>query len=327
MGIKKILAILPLCAVILAAGCTARERDVNVSAAASPEISQEEPAAAPALPQRAPETPLPPDKNTGQSITADETDTQAENNGAADEPAQPVLEEAPDIDSLSAAKVKWGASPRMNADGRPEESAGLQQKYGGMGALFLAPNNNKIYLTFDEGYENSYTPDILDTLREKKVSAVFFITHQYARTQPELVRRMVEEGHILGNHSTAHKSFPALSHEEAAEDIMTLHNYVKANYGYTMSLFRPPMGEFSEQTLALARSVGYTTVLWSFAYADWDRDNQPISIQALDTINKRAHNGAVMLLHAVSKTNADILNEVIDTLRGRGFEFARLDWL
>jgi peptidoglycan-N-acetylmuramic acid deacetylase len=138
---------------------------------------------------------------------------------------------------------------------------------------------------------------------------------------------MVAEGHVLGNHSTKHKSFPEISHEEALEDITTLHEYVKANYCYTMTLFRPPMGEFSEQTLAIAKSLGYTSVFWSFAYRDWDPDDQPITIQALDTINTRSHPGAILLLHAVSRTNAEIMEEAIDSLRRKGYEFARLDWL
>jgi peptidoglycan-N-acetylmuramic acid deacetylase len=137
---------------------------------------------------------------------------------------------------------------------------------------------------------------------------------------------MVDEGHILGNHSTRHKSFPDMGLEEIVSDVQTLHDYVKANFGYTMTLFRPPMGEFSEQTLAVLNSMGYKSVFWSFAYRDWEVDNQPLTIEALNTITSRCHPGAIYLLHAVSKTNADVLGEAIDIIRGKGFEFTRFDW-
>jgi peptidoglycan-N-acetylmuramic acid deacetylase len=133
---------------------------------------------------------------------------------------------------------------------------------------------------------------------------------------------MIDEGHTLGNHSTKHRNFPDMPLEEAAEDLMTLHDYVLANYGYKMWLFRPPEGSFCEQTLGLAQSLGYQTVLWSFAYRDWEPENQMIAIEAVDRILSTAHPGEICLLHAVSRTNAEILGEVIDTLRQRNFEFA-----
>jgi len=328
MSIKKITAIITACAIIFSVGCTRRDDDANTNAAIVSELERDEPAAATDdnVPKE-PEPPQQPDDDVDEPMMNQTEDNDEDLDEPGSESVQPSLISEIDLSELSRGKITWGPGVRMNEDGRPEEPVALQQKYSSLGGMFIAPNNNKIYLTFDEGYENSFTPDILDTLKEKKVSAVFFVTYQYASSEPELMRRMVAEGHILGNHSTKHKSFPTLSEEEAIEDIMTLHNYVRANYGYTMSLFRPPMGEFSEYTLALAKSIGYTTVLWSFAYRDWEQDNQPISIQALDTINTRSHNGAIMLLHAVSRTNAEILGDAIDNLRARGFEFARLDWL
>jgi len=315
---------------VFAVGCTARDRgnyvdrDAQEEANGSGAVSIPE-SSVPELPRTDQERPViePLELRDIEERDEDSIDEPED----AEETAQTVMSTDIDTDTLSSNKVKWGAGLRMDENGRPAEPVELQERYGRLGGLFIAPNNQNIYLTFDEGYENSYTGDMLDTLKEKDVKAVFFITYQYAKSEPELVRRMVEEGHILGNHSTAHKSFPDLSEEEAIQDIMTLHDYVKANYGYTMSLFRPPMGEFSERTLALAKSIGYTTVLWSFAYMDWDVNNQPISIQALDIINTRCHNGAILLLHAVSRTNAEILGEAIDSLRGKGFIFARLDWV
>ena len=205
---------------------------------------------------------------------------------------------------------------------RPAAPLLMQQKYGDLGAVFINPHNDRIYLTFDEGYENGYTSRILDTLKAKNVKAVFFITYPYAKTEPALVRRMIAEGHVVGSHSTAHKIFPDMHIEDAARDLLFLHEYVKANYGYEMWLFRPPEGAFSEQTLALAGSIGYKTVLWSFAYKDYDTADQPLTIEATDRIVSKAHAGEVCLLHAVSRTNAEILGDVIDQIRAKGFEFA-----
>lgn len=205
---------------------------------------------------------------------------------------------------------------------RPSGPIGYQGKYGKYDAHFIVPNSKKIYLTIDEGYENGYTANILDVLKEKNVKAVFFITYPYAKTETALVQRMIDEGHTLGNHSTAHKSFPTMPLSEAADDIMNLHDYVKVNYGYEMFLFRPPEGGFSEQTLALTESLGYKSVLWSFAYKDYDVNNQPITIEATDTIVRKAHPGEIALIHAVSKTNSEILGDVIDQIRAKGFEFA-----
>lgn len=230
------------------------------------------------------------------------------------------------IKDYDGTKRGWGPGRDVNDDNRPLGSVDYQNKYGQHGAYFIAPNTSKVYLTFDEGYENGYTVKILDTLKEKNVKAVFFITYPYAEKEKEIVTRMIEEGHVIGNHSTKHLSFPDMSAEDAVSDIKKLHDYVRANYGYEMTLFRPPMGEFSEKTLALANSIGYKSIFWSFAYRDWEVDNQPISIEAIDKITSSAHPGAIYLLHAVSSTNAEILGEVIDNIREKGFEFGRFDW-
>lgn len=227
-----------------------------------------------------------------------------------------------EIGALSGEKVGWGSGGPTDAQGRPEGATLYQQKYGKYDASFLGPNTKQIYLTFDEGYENGYTSRILDTLKEKNTKAVFFITYPYAKSEPALVRRMIEEGHTIGNHSTKHLSFPDMPLEEAAKDILKLHNYVKANYGYEMWLFRAPEGVFSEQVLALVQSLGYKSVFWSFAYRDWETDNQPVTIEALDKIVSKCHPGAIYLLHAVSKSNTEVLGEAIDRIRADGYTFA-----
>ncbi len=231
-----------------------------------------------------------------------------------------------EIGALDTKKLGWGSGGPTDDTGRPEGATNYQQKYGDLSAYFIAPSNQKVYLTFDEGYENGFTPQILDTLKDKNVKAVFFITLDFAKSQPELVQRMIDEGHILGNHSCKHLSFPDMSLEDAAADILKLHNYVKDNFYYEMHLFRPPMGEFNQQVLALVQSLGYKSVFWSFAYKDYDVDNQPLTIEALDTITNKAHPGAIYLLHAVSKTNAEVLGDAIDNIQNLGFTFARWDW-
>lgn len=230
-----------------------------------------------------------------------------------------------EIGALSPALVEWGSGGPTDSSGRPNGCIAYQEKYGKYGAYFLAPASKKVYLTFDEGYENGYTAEILDTLKAKNAKAVFFITYPYAQEEQDLVRRMIDEGHVLGNHSSKHKTYPSFTLQEAAEDVMTLHNYVKKTYGYEMSLFRFPEGKFSEQTLALLQSLGYKSLFWSFAYMDYDVQNQPLTIEALDKITSKCHPGAIYLLHAVSKTNTEVLGEAIDKIRSDGYTLTRWD--
>lgn len=238
----------------------------------------------------------------------------------------------PDPASLSGKKICWGQGRNYDALNRPRDAVTSQQKYGGLGGLFIdlsdsdadtltEPAKKKICLTFDEGYENGYTGSILDTLRDKKVQAVFFITGDYARREGELVRRMIDEGQVVGNHTWRHYSMPEKSLDTCREEISLLHDYVREHFGYEMRLLRPPKGEFSEQTLAVASEMGYTTCLWSFAYKDWDTDSPGDQTQSLQKLEERLHSGGVYLLHAVSPTNAAILGEFIDFARAEGYEF------
>ncbi|WRS26521.1 polysaccharide deacetylase family protein [Oscillospiraceae bacterium MB08-C2-2] len=227
--------------------------------------------------------------------------------------------------AFNAEKKEWGSGGPTDDKLRPDGCTLYQKRYGDYSAYFIYPEEQRIYLTFDEGYENGYTPQILDTLLDHQVKAVFFITYDFAKTQPELVKRMINEGHTIGNHSTKHLSFPTMPIDEAAADLQNLHDYVLKNFGYNMTLFRFPMGEFSEQTLALAQSMGYKSIFWSFAYADYNINNQPDPQASLKKIVDKAHPGAIYLLHAVSKTNADILDEAIASLKLKGYTFSLLD--
>ena len=186
-----------------------------------------------------------------------------------------------DIAKLSNKKNGWGQGTQVNQDNRPISCDTFQSKYGQYNAVFIKENNKNVYLTFDEGYENGYTSKILDVLKGKKAPAVFFVTYDYAKRNPDLIKRMIAEGHIVGNHSYTHPSMPTVSLEKASEEITKLHDYIKENFNYTMTLFRPPMGEYSEQTLALTKELGYQSVFWSFAYKDWDTKKQPDETTAL----------------------------------------------
>ena len=228
------------------------------------------------------------------------------------------------ISTLDNTTRGWG--PGTAKDGaRPYSAVSFNQKYEKYNALFIGEDTNKIYLTFDEGYENGYTAPILDTLKDKKVKAVFFVTYDYVKRNPQLVRRMIDEGHTLGNHSWSHPSMPSCSEDEAREEIMKLHNLVKDEFGYCMRLFRFPMGEFSDKTLAIVKRCNYQSVFWSYAYVDWNVDNQPDEQTALKKVSDGAHNGAIYLLHAVSKTNSNILGELIEKVRDNGYVWSEYD--
>lgn len=229
------------------------------------------------------------------------------------------------LGDLDNTKQGWGQGYQVNEQNQPESCVLYQQKYGQYGTYFLAPSEKVIYLTFDEGYENGYTEKILDVLKEKQVSGVFFVTMPYVKSQPELVRRMIDEGHIVGNHSVNHPSFPSKDVAVCEKEIMELHQYMLDEFGYEMNLFRFPMGEYSERTLALTQSLGYHSIFWSFAYKDWDPENQPDPAAALERVTSAVHPGAIYLLHAVSKTNTEILGQAIDTFRAQGYTIGKFD--
>lgn len=238
---------------------------------------------------------------------------------------EPEPEPLPGIElaGLSEAKIGWGLGRHTDALNRPTDAIAAQSKYAHLGAIFIdAETDNKIYLTFDEGYENGFTPPLLDALKDRDMKATFFVTHDYARSEPALIRRMIDEGHELANHSFSHPSFPGLSDERVEAEIMRLHDYVKENFNYEMRLIRFPMGEFSERVLAVTANLGYRSVFWSFAYVDWQVDNQPAPVEALAKITAATHPGAVILLHAVSATNAEILPDLLDYWTENGFELA-----
>lgn len=231
-------------------------------------------------------------------------------------------------DTLRSTPIGWGLGRERDNLNRPLDALTAQEKYGKYSSLFIDDSGDKtVYLTFDEGYENGYTSAILDTLKKYGVKAVFFVTYDYCVSAPDLVERMIAEGHTVGNHSYSHPSFPECTEDEMKDEVMLLHDYVKENFGYEMSLFRFPMGEFSEQALCGLHSLGYTSVFWSFAYVDWNADQQCDAKEAFDTITSATHNGGIYLLHAVSKSNADCLGDVIDYWKNNGYTVGDLNTL
>lgn len=223
-------------------------------------------------------------------------------------------------------QVPWGPGTNFDSTGKPIACVQLQEQYSKWDADFYRAGEEhlgKVYLTFDEGYENGYTPQILDILKEKGVSAVFFVTLSYAKSEPELIKRMIDEGHVIGNHSARHPNMTQISMDEAYAEVADLHKYISENFGYDMYLFRPPEGAFSERTLALLQKMNYRTVCWSFAYNDWDPSNQMEHEKAFGRVTKSVHDGEIFLLHAVSSTNTAILGRVIDHVRELGFTFEK----
>ncbi len=249
-----------------------------------------------------------------------EKESETESKPSTDDVYTPVTE----FDSLSNVSQGWGPGGDRNELNQWYCCFSYNDKYGKYDAHFMVEDSKYIYLTMDEGYENGYTPAILDTLKEKNVKVVFFVTSQFVKNNPELVQRMIDEGHTVGNHSTSHpsKGMPSLSIEAQKNDIMGLHNMVKDQFGYEMNLFRNPAGIFSEQSLAVTNSCGYKSVFWSFAYLDYDTANQPDHTASLNKLMSNLHPGAIYLLHAVSETNTAILGDFIDQARAQGYEFA-----
>lgn len=209
----------------------------------------------------------------------------------------------------------------------PKESASFLKENS---AYFLGDTSNKVlYLTFDEGYENGNTGKILDILKEYKVPAAFFVVKPYIDKEPELVKRMVAEGHIVANHTVHHPSIAQIHDKEKFNsEFNGVENAYKELTGQDMpKFFRPPMGKYSKKSLQMTKDLGYKTIFWSFAYKDWLVNDQPSESYAVEKICKGAHPGSIMLLHAVSDTNTKILGTVLKTLQEEGYEFKSLNEL
>lgn len=197
-------------------------------------------------------------------------------------------------------------------------------------ACYLGDTTKKvIYLTFDCGYENGCTEKILDALQKHGAPAAFFVVGHMVESAPDIVRRMAAEGHIVGNHTFHHPDMSAIADQSAFEqELKTLESLYEETVGQPLSRFyRPPQGKYSEENLRQAHALGYKTVFWSLAYVDWYTDNQPTAQQAYDKLLPRIHDGAIVLLHSTSQTNADILDDLLTKWEEMGYTFASLEEL
>lgn len=216
-------------------------------------------------------------------------------------------------------------------DGKPNQVSVDHQNYfdsHNRSALTLDTLSEEkvLYLTFDNGYEyNDLTGKILDILKEKDVPAAFFCTLDYIEDEPDYIVRMINEGHIVGNHSTTHPVMSNISKEQMAAEILGVENYLRVNFGYSSPYFRFPSGTYTDEALELVDSIGFRSVFWSNAHADWDTAAQPTVQKTFDTITSRLHPGSVILLHAVSQSNTDALADIIDYARSEGYVFRSLD--
>lgn len=225
----------------------------------------------------------------------------------------------------TSAEGNWGLS--FQDEGQPPVANATAEELKQFDAYYSGNTDEKvIYLTFDAGYENGNAGKILDVLKKEQISAAFFLVGNYFKTQPELVRRMVEEGHIVGNHTTTHPDMSKIKElADFRKELEQTENLYRETTGKDMPKFyRPPQGKFSVSNLQQAQMLGYTTVFWSLAYADWDNTKQPTREYALEKLNSRIHNGAIVLLHLTSKTNAEILEELIQGWKAQGYTFKPL---
>jgi len=224
--------------------------------------------------------------------------------------------------------VNWGL--RFHREGGAQEGTadvGQLQKYD---SAFLGDTSEKtVYLTFDAGYENGCTEKILDTLKKHNIKAAFFLVGNYMERNPDIVRRMVNEGHIVGNHTMHHYNMEKISDPAAfAEELQELEKLFFDITGQELpKYYRPPQGVYSLENLKNAKELGYKTVFWSLAYVDWNNDAQPTKEEAFSKLLPRIHNGAVILLHSTSKTNAEILDELLTKWKEMGYSFATVDAL
>ena len=222
----------------------------------------------------------------------------------------------------------WGLS--FQAEGQAPQAPAGQSQLSAFDAAFLGNTGEKVlYLTFDAGYENGCTEEILDILAKHHVKAAFFLVGNYMEKNPELVRRMVRDGHIVGNHTMHHPDMSKITDfTEFSKELQDLEALFLEITGQEMAkYYRPPQGIYSEENLKMAQRLGYKTVFWSLAYVDWKNDAQPTADYAFSKLLPRTHNGAVVLLHSTSQTNARILDELLTKWEQMGYRFAALDEL
>lgn len=252
---------------------------------------------------------------TVPDLPADEPEESEEPN------QQPVATESP----FSNVKYGWGLVPN-DQHLQPEMPDSISNTLSKYDSYWIGdPTEKVLYLTFDNGYENGCTVRILDILKENEVKATFFVTGHYLTDQPELIKRMVAEGHTIGNHTDTHPSLPDVSDEQIVKELQTIEEGYEEITGQNKMLYlRPPQGEYSERTLAVTQELGYYNIFWSIALKDWvPMPGGPP--EAYQTIMERLHNGALILLHAVSNDVTEVLDQIIKDAKAQGYTFKTLD--
>lgn len=228
--------------------------------------------------------------------------------------------------AVAASNTNWGL--RFEKSGTPPTGNASPESLKKYNAYYIGATDKKtIYLTFDAGYENGYTPAILDALKKHNVKATFFVVGTYLKSSPDLVKRMLSEGHIVGNHTFTHPDMSKISDMTSfKKEMVSVEDLFKETTGQIMQkYYRPPQGKYSVNNLQQANELGYKTIFWSLAYVDWYQDKQPTKQQAFDKLLPRIHPGAIVLLHSTSKTNSEILDELLTTWEDAGYKFGTLN--
>lgn len=246
--------------------------------------------------------------------------------GAGTAIAMATLYDVPQKAVSASTDGNWGLS--FQTEGKPPVANATADQLKQHNACYAEMTDEKVlYLTFDAGYENGNTPQILDALKKHNVPAAFFVVGNYLETSPDLVKRMVDEGHIVANHTYHHPDMSKISDPTAFEKELTqLEMLYQKITGDTMKkYYRPPQGKYSEENLRMAKDLGYTTFFWSLAYVDWYQDRQPSREEAFEKLLGRIHPGAIVLLHSTSSTNAQILDELLTKWEEMGYTFKSID--
>jgi peptidoglycan-N-acetylmuramic acid deacetylase len=220
----------------------------------------------------------------------------------------------------------WGLG--FSTEGQPPTAKATAEELKKYDTYYIGNTKEKvIYLTFDAGYENGYTPAILDALKKHNVHVTFFLVGNYVTTSPDLVKRMLKEGHNVANHTFSHPNMSNIASKEAfRKELEDLETVFRDATGEEMKkYYRPPQGKYSENNLKMAKELGYKTFFWSLAYVDWYNDKQPTKEEAFKKLLGRIHPGAIVLLHCTSKTNSEILDELLTKWEEMGYTFGTLD--
>jgi len=236
-----------------------------------------------------------------------------------------LMQQEKETSVMLSAGENWGLG--FGEEGSKPTGNRTQDELSQYNAHFLEDTTDKvIYLTFDAGYENGNTENILDALKKHQVKATFFVVGNYLETSPELVKRMVDEGHNVGNHTYHHRDLSAADRESFEKEIVDVENLFQQITGSKLDKFyRPPQGKYSESNLQMAKDMGYHTFFWSLAYVDWYEDKQPTKEEAFSKLLTRVHPGAIVLLHSTSRTNGEILDELLTKWEEMGYRFGTLE--